>query len=101
MSKQGRTTVSVAYLLEKANHILESSLDEKIEERKMIAVFIADVLHKTGNYRGFGYIKLPDEPEDINGGFYGKTGRVFFYIAERLKVEYMEIYNRRKAGHGV
>lgn len=91
MSKK---TISVAYLLEKANHMLEHSKPEMVERRKSIALFISDVLSESGNYQGFGYLDLSAD----NSGFYGKECRVFFYVAEKLKEEYKKYSDIRAAG---
>lgn len=89
MSKK---TISVAYLLEKANNMLENSIPELIEARKSVANFISDVLSETGNYKGFGYLDLSAD----NSGVYGKDGRVFFYVAENLKQDYRKCEEKRK-----
>jgi hypothetical protein len=49
---------------------------EKVNERKAIARFVSDLLHKTGNYKGFNY--LPSET-NLHAGFYGLDCRIFFY----------------------
>jgi len=90
MSKK---TVSVGRLLEKANNTLANSVPELVEYRKGIASFISDVLHETGNYKGFGY--LPSET-NIHGGFYGESGRVCFFVAENLRADYEKAANERK-----
>jgi len=89
MSKK---TIPVAFLLEKANNMLENSIPELAEARKSVANFISDVLSQTDNYKGFGY--LPSETD--KSGVYGKNGRVFFYVAENLKQDYRELEEKRK-----
>lgn len=89
MSKK---TIPVAYLLEKANNMLENSIPELVEARKSVANFISDILSQTGNYKGFGYLN----PAADNSGVYGKDGRVFFYVAENLKQDYAKYEIARK-----
>lgn len=89
MSKK---TIPVAYLLEKANNILENSIPELVEARKSVASFISDILSQTDNYKGFGYLN----PAADNSGVYGKDGRVFFYVAENLKQDYAKYEMARK-----
>jgi len=90
MSKK---TISVAALLERANHILANSVDELSGDRTGIAHFISGVLSDTGNYKGFGYLF----PEKDNSRFYGKECRVFFYVSDALKEEYAKYQEARKA----
>lgn len=89
MSKK---TIPVAFLLEKANNMLENSIPELIQARESVASFISDVLSETGNYKGFGYINQSAD----NSGFYGKECRVFFYVADSLKAEYDKYHEARK-----
>jgi len=91
MSKK---TISVAWLLEKANHMLEKSNPEMIQGRESMAVFISSVLSESDNYKGFCYLN----PAADNSGFYGKECRVFFYVAEKLKEEYKKYSDIRAAG---
>jgi hypothetical protein len=69
-----RKTIRVNELKEMVNDTLEKSTCSS-EARKMLALFLSDVLHKTGNYHGFMY--LPSE-SDIHAGFFGKDGRIEF-----------------------
>ena len=71
-----RKTIEIKKIVERANKYFEDSPDSDIENRKAIAWFVSDILHSSGNYRGFNY--LPSE-SDLNAGHYGKDGRVFFY----------------------
>lgn len=89
MSKK---TIPVAFLLEKANNMLEHSTLDLTQARESVAMFVADCLHQTGNYKGFGY--LPTETD--KSGFYGKTCRIFFYVADSLKPEYDKYHEARK-----
>lgn len=82
MSKK---TIPLGAVLEKANNMLANSIPELAAERKAIASFVSDLLVKTNNYKGFGYLATES---DIHGGFYGKDGRIFFYINDNLKEDY-------------
>ena len=73
---KAKKTVNVSEIKEKANSMFAISPVEKVDERKAVATFVSDILHRTGNYRGFNY--LPSE-SDIHAGFYGKDCRIFFY----------------------
>ena len=73
--------------------MLEHSVSALVDGRKSIAIFIADILHESGNYQGFGYLDLSAD----NSGFYGKECRVFFYVAEKLKEDYRKCTEARKS----
>lgn len=90
MSKK---TISVAFLLEKANNMLANSTSDLVGAREETANFISDALSQTGNYKGFMYLF----PEKDNSGFYGKECRVFFYVSDTLKEEYARYAEMRKA----
>lgn len=58
MSK--RKTVDVAYLVERCNKMLR--LDTVSDDfRKGVSSVLESVLHHTGNYKGYNYIKWCDE----------------------------------------
>lgn len=71
-----RKTIKVSEVVEKANEMLEKSTCDSIG-RKMVALFVSDLLHATGNYDGFNYL---ESESNIHGGHYGKDGRIFFYL---------------------
>jgi hypothetical protein len=73
---KAKKTIDLAEIKDKANTMFEVSPIEKVNERKAIATFVSDILHKTGNYKGFNY--LPSET-NIHAGFYGLDCRIFFY----------------------
>ena len=73
---KAKKTINLDEIKDKANHMFEVSPIEKVNERKAIATFVSDILHKTGNYKGFNY--LPSET-NIHAGFYGLDCRIFFY----------------------
>lgn len=72
---KAKKTIEVAIIKANANKVFETSTCSA-EERKTLACFVSDVLHSTGNYRGFQY--LPSE-SNINSGFYGKDCRINFF----------------------
>lgn len=49
-------TIKVKRLLDKANHMLAESADNRSEFREGVATMIESILMDTGNYRGFGYL---------------------------------------------
>lgn len=90
MSKK---TIPLGTVLEKANNMLANSVPELVAERKAIASFVGDLLHKTGNYKGYGYLATES---DLHAGIYGKDGRIFFYINDNLKEDYQTAQIERK-----
>ena len=87
-----KKTFPIAALLEKANWMLEHSKDELKEARESIALFTSDILHQTGNYKGFGFLDLSKGTK----GIYGPDARVFFYVAEHLKEDYRKCSEARE-----
>ena len=71
-----RKTIEITKLVKRANEYFKDSADSCAQNRKAIAWFVADILHKTGNYEGFNYL---DSESDLNAHMYGKDGRIFFY----------------------
>ena len=69
-------TINVNEIVEMANAFFQNSTDHLIDERKAVAEFVSNILHKTKNYQGFGYL---ESESDLHAGHYGKDGRVFFY----------------------
>lgn len=76
-----RSTVPVRALVDAANLFLEHSHPGMSEQRKGVAHFINNVLLKVGHYKGFNYLKTES---DIHADMYGKDGRVFFFVDEKL-----------------
>jgi hypothetical protein len=72
---KAKKTIHVQDIKDKANLMFDISPVEKVEERKAIAIFVSDLLHKTGNYRGFIY---SSKESDIHAGHYGKDCRIIF-----------------------
>lgn len=55
-----RKTVSVDYVLDMVNNILKNSDHECADIRRGAAQVLENILHETGNYKGFRYL-LHDE----------------------------------------
>jgi hypothetical protein len=80
---KGNKTVSVLFLLERANKCLASNfaygngatqMETSRAYRAGIASFIELVLHESGNYAGFGYLGGP-----YVAGVTDDTRRVYYY----------------------
>jgi hypothetical protein len=57
-----RKTIDVQYLVETVNEALRTSTTDPKTRLGMIAI-LEDVLHKTGNYRGYRYLTISEVPE--------------------------------------
>lgn len=57
-----RKTVSVAFVKEKTNSFLETSIDEASEARQGMCALLEAILFECNAYKGFQY--LPSELED-------------------------------------
>lgn len=66
-----RKTVKIAELKAHANKVFRESQPEFSEGRKHIATFVEDLLHASGQYKGFNYL----EAKDLQDGW--KPGIVF------------------------
>lgn len=51
-----RKTIEVKAIVERANSLFLNSAEEMRDSRKAVQAFVADILHATGNYRGFSYL---------------------------------------------
>jgi hypothetical protein len=87
-----KKTLPIGAILEKANHTLANSIDELSAERKAIANFVSNLLHDSGNYKGFGYLATE---KDSHAGCWGESGRIFFCIADHLKEDYQAAQIKR------
>jgi hypothetical protein len=68
-----RKTIEVAALIDKANTFFELSPDNQAAERQGVATFLGNVLHETGNYAGFMYLKPYNSPgSDPTRVYYSK-----------------------------
>lgn len=66
-----RKTVDVAYLKTFANNVLAGDDLTQKEVRLGVSVMLEEVLHRSGNYKGFRYINL-GEPN------FDSTRRMYF-----------------------
>lgn len=78
-----RKTIEVERVRELANKFLELSADIQSHERIGVAGMIENVLHETGNYKGFGYIQgkgiIHDPvPGGVNHVFVDETRRTYY-----------------------
>jgi len=64
---KSRKTVSVEYLIDKVNHYLRHSSDDKQGERQGALNLLEIVLVETVNYRGFGYLNHRDMETSESG----------------------------------
>jgi hypothetical protein len=62
-----RKTIPVKSLVEKTNSFLLHSDDKEKEARQIRMLIIEDILHETGNYRGFCYLHWNDMALSENG----------------------------------
>ena len=57
---KGRKTVDVEFLRTFVNSTLQHTPDGQKDYRQGVITVLESVLHKTGNYRGFGYLTEED-----------------------------------------
>ena len=62
-----RKTIEISRLIEKGNEFLLNTADEMQLERDALMIFLFDILHETGNYKGFRYLSVEDMAESDNG----------------------------------
>ena len=62
-----RKTIEISRLIEKGNQFLLDSADDMGFERNSLMDFLFDILHETGNYKGFRYLCAKDMAESDNG----------------------------------
>ena len=82
----GNKTYRVAKLLHKVNTLCKNP-NVDWQAKRMVCAMLADVLHDTGNYEGFGY----------NAGFETKEDEYnrSYYVSSDLVDEYMKIYHKK------
>jgi hypothetical protein len=73
-----RRTIKVVDLIDKANKFFELSPDSAKIDRIAVADFISQILHDTGNYAGFSYLRDYYDPAN-------DSTRVFYYTHHNLK----------------
>ena len=62
-----KKTIKIEDLRKITNNMLLHSVDEWIDQRQGAMSLLEDILHKTGNYKGFGYLSSRDMLQS-NGG---------------------------------
>jgi hypothetical protein len=62
-----RKTIKIASIVDKCNEFLLNTADEMQLERDALMMFVFNVLHETGNYKGFRYLCAKDMAESDNG----------------------------------
>ena len=62
-----RKTIEISRLIEKGNQFLLDSADDMGFERNSLMDFLFDILHETGNYKGFRYLSVEDMVKSYHG----------------------------------
>jgi hypothetical protein len=70
-------TLKIADLIDRANNYLTESPADARMERIAVHYFVADLLHKSKIYSGFGYVQPYGSPGSDNS-------RTFFYKSHKL-----------------
>lgn len=70
-------TIKVKTILDKANAFFEHSADSAAIDRMAVAGFLSGILHDTGNYAGFNYLRDYHDPAN-------DSTRVFYYAHHNL-----------------
>jgi len=82
-----RKTIGIEYIKEQANNFFLHSGNDAKNARTNLYFFVADILMKTGNHKGFGYLSKSDVKEGSTFGIDRDTvpstfpdeSRIFFY----------------------
>ncbi len=83
-----RKTVSVDYLRDTVNKALATSTCG-LEGREAMNAILCDVLHSTGNYRGFRYLGETEVPDGTNPGIrYDHINRCNFIDTDDTRRHY-------------
>ena len=87
-----RKTVSIKYLVEITNDLCKNSAPEQVTMRRGAAVLLEKVLHDTGNYKGFRYLKLGEcsglPGVNYNGSIVEPDIELRFKNTDSTRVEY-------------
>ena len=87
-----RKTISVEALKNRINNSLKMSGDDYKEGRRALMSTIEDILHETGNYKGFGFITKDERVlanSNLSYGMYkGEDGQYYFDGCDRTRVFY-------------
>ena len=81
MAKVARKTIEVGTLLHRLNYFLANDRGSG-DEREIMMAFVEGILHDTGNYRGYRYIKGPDGEVD------GLGTRRYYYPSSKIQEDY-------------
>jgi hypothetical protein len=93
MARQ-KQTMNVGEMLFMCNSFMQRSRPEQVGERKGHQSLMESVLHKTGNYRGFGYLDMTPKGD---GTFnIPDESRVVMYIHPNLMEDYKAAEQRAK-----
>ncbi len=83
-----RKTVSVEYVIDQCNEILRRSTCNE-GSRLGVIMMASEILHKTGNYKGFRYLNEEEVPEgQLPGIRWGIGGKPFFENTDHTRINY-------------
>lgn len=90
-----RSTVKISELVHDVNKVLSKSEEYDVAERVTLSTFISNILHTSGNYKGFRYLTHEEVPEDARPGInVDENGQPLenyddrFFNTDRTRVEY-------------
>jgi hypothetical protein len=93
-----RKTIEVGTLLHRLNYFLANDRGTP-EERDIMIMFVEGILHDTGNYLGYRYIKSP-----VEGEVDGLGTRRYYFVGPRIQNDYdaaAELIVKHYYGRGV
>jgi len=64
---KGKKTIKVEEIKESINDILLNTGNDKTETRQAVMSMLEDILHQTGNYKGFCYLNAFDMEKSREG----------------------------------
>ena len=108
MANAPRKTVSLAAMLFRVNHYNRQHTLSSADFRRGQNRLLADMLHATGNYAGFGFLSAKNVPRGEKPGVrYDEKGsplfddcddsRVVFYASRTLEEEYRALCAEHEA----
>ncbi len=87
-----RKTISVDEVKAMVNDMIFHSMDNKVEGRIALGIMLENILHKTGNYRGFAYLselQMKESKEGTTVGIrYDKGPNSHFVDTDHTRVSY-------------
>lgn len=89
MSK--RKTINVAEVLNTVNHVLADSAydDDRHQQYRMgMCILLEDILHKTGNYKGYSYLTQDEIVPDCRPGVRYENGNAEFVDTDETRRHY-------------